>query len=53
MRGKTPGHDTGFDIDEADLSEMRQCKDTVVASAIFGNYLPVMVSYSPGTCKVS
>lgn len=37
MRGKIPGLNTGFDIDEADLSEMKQCQRTVVASAIFGN----------------
>jgi hypothetical protein len=38
VRGKTPGLNTGFDIDEADLFEMQQCQRTVVASAIFGNY---------------
>ncbi|KAL6618937.1 hypothetical protein ACP70R_034076 [Stipagrostis hirtigluma subsp. patula] len=38
VRGKIPGLSTGFDIDEADLSEMQQCQRTVVASAIFGNY---------------
>ncbi|XP_062231907.1 probable hexosyltransferase MUCI70 [Phragmites australis] len=38
VRGKIPGRNTGFDIDEADLSEMQQCQRTVVASAIFGNY---------------
>ncbi|XP_062181550.1 probable hexosyltransferase MUCI70 isoform X2 [Phragmites australis] len=38
VRGKMPGLNTGFDIDEADLSEMQQCQRTVVASAIFGNY---------------
>lgn len=38
VRGKIPGLNTGFDVDEADLSEMRQCQGTVVASAIFGNY---------------
>jgi hypothetical protein len=38
VRGKIPGINTGFDIDEADLFEMQQCQRTVVASAIFGNY---------------
>ncbi|KAL6851598.1 hypothetical protein ACP4OV_020162 [Aristida adscensionis] len=38
VRGKIPGLNTGFDIDETDLSEMQQCQRTVVASAIFGNY---------------
>ncbi|AQK94864.1 Inner membrane protein oxaA [Zea mays] len=38
VRGKVPGINTGFDIDEADHSEMQLCQSTVVASAIFGNY---------------
>eukprot|EP00268_Persea_americana_P025880 TRINITY_DN2522_c0_g1_i12.p1 TRINITY_DN2522_c0_g1~~TRINITY_DN2522_c0_g1_i12.p1 ORF type:complete len:617 (+),score=103.40 TRINITY_DN2522_c0_g1_i12:923-2773(+) len=38
VRGNRPGHQTGFDIDEADLLEMEQCYGIVVASAIFGNY---------------
>ncbi|KAK3138244.1 hypothetical protein QOZ80_5AG0366320 [Eleusine coracana subsp. coracana] len=38
VRGKIPGLNTGFDIDEADLSEMQQCQGIVIASAIFGNY---------------
>jgi len=38
IRGKIPGLNTGFDIDEADRSEMQLCQRTVVASAIFGNY---------------
>ncbi|TVU23031.1 hypothetical protein EJB05_32760, partial [Eragrostis curvula] len=38
VRGKIPGLSTGFDIDEADLSEMQQCQRTVVASAFIGNY---------------
>ncbi|KAG8067981.1 hypothetical protein GUJ93_ZPchr0005g14941 [Zizania palustris] len=37
-RGKIPGVNTGFDIDEADLFDMWQCQGIVVASAIFGNY---------------
>ncbi|KAK6915992.1 Protein of unknown function DUF616, partial [Dillenia turbinata] len=36
--GTKPGHNTGFDIDESDLLEMEQCREEVVASAIFGNY---------------
>lgn len=35
-KGKKPGQRTGFDIDEADLLEMEECHDVVVASAIFG-----------------
>ncbi|XP_027345598.1 uncharacterized protein LOC113857677 [Abrus precatorius] len=38
VRGIKPGHNTGFDIDEADLLEMEQCNGVVVASAIFGNF---------------
>ncbi|XP_010924642.4 LOW QUALITY PROTEIN: probable hexosyltransferase MUCI70 [Elaeis guineensis] len=38
VRGKKPGQGTGFDIDDADLLEMEQCRGVVVASAIFGNY---------------
>ncbi|XP_008807991.2 uncharacterized protein LOC103720176 [Phoenix dactylifera] len=38
VRGKKPGQGTGFDIDDADLIEMEQCRGVVVASAIFGNY---------------
>ncbi|WOL17073.1 hypothetical protein Cni_G25862 [Canna indica] len=37
-KGKKPGMETGFDIDNADLLEMEECHDVVVASAIFGNY---------------
>ncbi|KAG1367801.1 hypothetical protein COCNU_14G002690 [Cocos nucifera] len=35
VRGKKPGQGTGFDIDDADLLEMEQCRGVVVASAIF------------------
>lgn len=38
VKGKIPGHQTGFDIDDTDLLEMEQCNGIVVASAIFGNY---------------
>ncbi|KAF9590030.1 hypothetical protein IFM89_030180 [Coptis chinensis] len=38
VKGLKPGRQTGFDIDDADLSEMEQCRGVVVASAIFGNY---------------
>ncbi|KAF8391344.1 hypothetical protein HHK36_023648 [Tetracentron sinense] len=38
VRGSKPGHQTGFNIDDADLLEMKQCYTIVVASAIFGNY---------------
>ncbi|VVA92851.1 unnamed protein product [Arabis nemorensis] len=35
VKGPQPGRDTGFDIDEADLLEMKQCRGIVVASAVF------------------
>ncbi|KAF8024130.1 hypothetical protein BT93_F1357 [Corymbia citriodora subsp. variegata] len=38
VKGQKPGRQTGFDIDEADLEEMEQYHDVIVASAIFGNY---------------
>ncbi|KAL1327158.1 hypothetical protein HN51_037246 [Arachis hypogaea] len=38
VRGTKPGHNTGFDIDEADILEMEKCNGVVVASAIFGNF---------------
>uniref|UniRef100_A0A7C9EV00 TOD1/MUCI70 glycosyltransferase-like domain-containing protein n=1 Tax=Opuntia streptacantha TaxID=393608 RepID=A0A7C9EV00_OPUST len=38
VKGSRPGHQSGFDIDEADLSELDKYHDVIVASAIFGNY---------------
>ncbi|KAI8011251.1 hypothetical protein LOK49_LG06G00737 [Camellia lanceoleosa] len=38
VKGCRPGYRTGFDIDEADLRELEQFHDVIVASAIFGNY---------------
>ncbi|KAG8657982.1 hypothetical protein MANES_03G110100v8 [Manihot esculenta] len=38
VKGNKPGHHTGFDIDEADLMELQQFHEVIVASAIFGNY---------------
>ncbi|KAF0924254.1 hypothetical protein E2562_009962 [Oryza meyeriana var. granulata] len=38
VRGKKPGQGSGFDINDDDLLEMEQCRELVVASAIFGNY---------------
>ncbi|RID46289.1 hypothetical protein BRARA_I02961 [Brassica rapa] len=35
VKGPQPGRNTGFDIDEADLLEMQQCRGIVVASAVF------------------
>jgi hypothetical protein len=35
VKGPQPGRNTGFDIDEADLLEMKQCRGIVVASAVF------------------
>ena len=39
VRGIKPGRNTGYDMDDADLLEMEQCRGVVVASAIFGNVL--------------
>ncbi|KAL7186302.1 hypothetical protein ACSBR2_028111 [Camellia fascicularis] len=38
VKGCRPGYQTGFDIDEADLRELEQFHEVIVASAIFGNY---------------
>ncbi|EEF30678.1 conserved hypothetical protein [Ricinus communis] len=38
VKGSKPGFQTGFDIDEADLREMEQFHEVIIASAIFGNY---------------
>ncbi|GAB4846425.1 hypothetical protein Ancab_025430 [Ancistrocladus abbreviatus] len=38
VKGSAPGQGSGFDIDEADLAELGQFHDVIVASAIFGNY---------------
>ncbi|XP_010549320.1 PREDICTED: uncharacterized protein LOC104820544 [Tarenaya hassleriana] len=38
VKGPQPGRGTGFDIDEADLLEMEQCRGIVVASAVFGAF---------------
>ncbi|XP_012091609.1 uncharacterized protein LOC105649546 isoform X2 [Jatropha curcas] len=38
VRGKKPGQNTGFDMDETDLAAMEQCNGVVVASAIFGAF---------------
>ncbi|WCJ27042.1 hypothetical protein M5689_008817 [Euphorbia peplus] len=38
VRGKRPGQNTGFDMDEIDLDAMEQCRGVVVASAIFGAF---------------
>ncbi|XAR56540.1 hypothetical protein NMG60_11037071 [Bertholletia excelsa] len=38
IKGCRAGYKTGFDIDEADLRELEQFHDVIVASAIFGNY---------------
>lgn len=39
MKGSKPGHGSGFDIDEDDLSELDKYYDVIVASAIFGSVL--------------
>lgn len=49
IRGIKPGHNTGFDIDEADLHEMEQCDGVVVASAIFGLYYVIFAFF---TCLI-
>ncbi|XP_044477697.1 probable hexosyltransferase MUCI70 [Mangifera indica] len=38
VKGSRPGVQTGFDFDEADLTELDQFHEVIVASAIFGNY---------------
>ncbi|KAL6561819.1 putative hexosyltransferase muci70 [Orobanche minor] len=38
VKGCRPGHQTGFDIDVADLEVLEQLHEVIVASAIFGNY---------------
>ncbi|XP_059443404.1 probable hexosyltransferase MUCI70 isoform X2 [Corylus avellana] len=38
VKGSKPGYQSGFDIDEADLMELEEFHDVIVASAIFGNY---------------
>ncbi|KAK6132685.1 hypothetical protein DH2020_033568 [Rehmannia glutinosa] len=38
IKGCRPGHQTGFDIDVADLEVLEQVHEVIVASAIFGNY---------------
>ncbi|KAK5826977.1 hypothetical protein PVK06_021910 [Gossypium arboreum] len=38
VKGRKPGHGTGFDIDDNDLLHMEQCRGVVVASAIFGAF---------------
>ncbi|KAK6946712.1 Protein of unknown function DUF616 [Dillenia turbinata] len=38
VRGSKPGIGSGFNIDEADISELEQFHEVIVASAIFGNY---------------
>lgn len=36
VKGIKPGRQSGFDIDEADLTELEQPHEVIVASAIFG-----------------
>ncbi|KAH9650680.1 putative tRNA (met) cytidine acetyltransferase [Citrus sinensis] len=38
VKGSRPGRQSGFDLDEFDLTELEQFHDVIVASAIFGNY---------------
>ncbi|XP_062170057.1 probable hexosyltransferase MUCI70 isoform X2 [Alnus glutinosa] len=38
VKGSKPGYQSGFDIHEADLMELAQFHEVIVASAIFGNY---------------
>ncbi|XP_054816619.1 probable hexosyltransferase MUCI70 isoform X2 [Prosopis cineraria] len=38
VKGSRPGHQTGFDIDEADILMLDEYHDIIVASGIFGNY---------------
>lgn len=50
VRGKKPGRNTGFDMDEIDLAAMEQCYGVVVASAIFGICLHNGISTNHVTC---
>lgn len=43
VRGSRPGHQTGFDIDDSNLLAMESCRGVVVASAIFGIDLSILV----------
>lgn len=36
VKGSKPGNQSGFDIDEADLLELEEFHEVIVASAIFG-----------------
>ena len=45
VKGPQPGRNTGFDIHEADLLEMQQCRGIVVASAVFGTVFSRYLSY--------
>ena len=36
VKGSKPGDQSGFDIDQADLMELEQFHEVIVASAIFG-----------------
>ena len=45
VKGPQPGRNTGFDMDEADLLEMKQCRGVVVASAVFGSASRYILSY--------
>lgn len=38
VKGSRPGRQSGFDLDEFDVTELEQFHDVIVASAIFGNY---------------
>ncbi|KAF6141419.1 hypothetical protein GIB67_021235 [Kingdonia uniflora] len=38
VKRSKPGHETGFEINDANLFEMEHCDGIVVASVIFGNY---------------
>lgn len=45
VKGSKPGNQSGFDIDEADLVELEEFHEVIVASAIFG-----MVSHCNSFC---
>lgn len=50
VTGSKPGHHTGFDIDEADLKELEQPHEVIVASAIFGIEDKTAQIYLKGFC---
>lgn len=49
VKGSKPGYQSGFDIHEADLMELEQFHEVIVASAIFGTF---SIRHSVNTCLI-